>query len=327
MSENLPFDLYTSDGKTLAEKGLDPPLFEKILEEDPAGYRADPGLQAAVNVALALGLPLLLTGKPGTGKTQLAASLAHQLGLPSPLRFDVKTTSSAKDLFYRYNALAHFHDSHFLEKSPAVESYITYEALGLAILLSLGPEKANPYLPKDLRDRKPTRSVVLIDEIDKAPRDLPNDVLNEIENMTFTVWETGNTFSADPSYRPILILTSNSEKNLPDAFLRRCAFYHIPLPTKEKLAEIVQTRLGLNNGFSRSKLDSALKHFEKIQKLDLKKTPSTAELLSWIHLLRRLEIDVDDLKPEQEQVLLSSYSLLAKTEDDLKTIQEHKRKT
>lgn len=320
MKTDDSFELYASDGKTLAERSINLPFFEKVGDDHPSKYLADEGLRNAVNVALALGQPLLLTGDPGTGKTQLAASLAHQLGLHSPLRFNVKTTSSAKDLFYRYDALRHFHDSQFKKEKSTAEDYITYEALGLAILLSLSPQEANSFLPESFQNQGPTRSVVLIDEIDKAPRDLPNDVLNEIEEMSFTVRETGRTFSADIRYRPILVLTSNSDKNLPDAFLRRCAFYHITFPDKKKLVEIIHKRLELDHSFTSDMLDHALKRFEEIRSLDLRRKPSTAELLGWIHLLRNLEIDVDNLKPGQEQALASSYALLGKTKEDRELI-------
>ena len=213
MDENS-FKLYAGDGTTIERRSLRLPLFEKFGKLDnPEHYLAERGLKDAVNVALALGQPLLVTGEPGTGKTQLAASIAYELGLGSPLVFNVKTTSTAKDLFYRYDALRHFHDAQFHKAELTVEPYITYEALGLAILLSLDPREADPFLPEPLRSKGPARSVVLIDEIDKAPRDLPNDVLNEIENMTFSVKETGRTFTADSRWRPILVLTSNSEKN------------------------------------------------------------------------------------------------------------------
>src|SRR5262249_35311543 len=163
---------------TVSSRNLQLPMFEKIDRlDDPSGYLADSGLRDALNVALALGQPLLVTGEPGTGKTQFAASAAHELGLLPPLTFHTKTTSIATDLFYKYDALRHFHDSQFRKETVHTENYIAYEALGLAILLSMPSPDADAYLPERLRDRGPLRSVVLIDEIDKAPRDLPNDVL------------------------------------------------------------------------------------------------------------------------------------------------------
>jgi MoxR-like ATPase len=137
--------------------------------EDPANYVAGHGLRDAVNVALSLGHPLLVTGEPGTGKTQLAASVAWELNLPEPLVFHTKTTSSAKDLFYRYDSLRHFHDSQFRKEEPSIEAYVSYEALGLAILLSMEPRDGDAFLPESLRGKGPIRSVVLADEIDKAP--------------------------------------------------------------------------------------------------------------------------------------------------------------
>ena len=293
------------------------PSFEKNPElEDPALYVAEKGLSDAVNVALTLGQPLLITGEPGTGKTQLASSIAYELNLPRPLVFRAKTTSSARDVFYRYDALGNFHDAQFRKEAANIESYITYEALGLAILLSMNPEEANPNLPQRLRDKGPIRPVVLIDEIDKAPRDLPNDVLDEIENMSFTVKETGRIFSADNAYRPILVLTSNSEKNLPDAFLRRCVFYHISFPEKERLEEIIRRRLKLDSGFAPQMLSSAIRRFEVIRELALKKKPATAEVLAWIRILEKLHIDVGNLRPGEAETLAFTYSILAKNKED-----------
>lgn len=316
MSEN-GFKLYTGNGTTISQRGLRLPLFEKATElNDPAGYLADEGLRDAVNVALMLGQPLLVTGEPGTGKTQLAASIAFELNLPAPLIFHTKTTSTARDLFYRYDALGHFHDAQFRKDESRVEDYIHYEALGLAILLSMNPQEANPYLPEQLRDAGPVRSVVLIDEVDKAPRDLPNDVLNEIDNMSFNVKETGRTFSADQSYRPVVVLTSNSEKNLPDAFLRRCVFYHISFPARERLKEIVQRRLRLDSNFTPQMLDHALQHFEKIRDLTLKKRPATAELLAWLRILDKRHIDVSNLQRGEAEALAFTYSILSKSKED-----------
>jgi MoxR-like ATPase len=292
-------------------------MYERIAGlEDPAHYIAEKGLSDAVNVALALGQPLLVTGEPGTGKTQLASSIAYELGLPSPLTFNTKTTSTARDLFYRYDSLRHFHDAQFRKEDSPVENYITYEALGLAILLSLKQEEVNQFLPESLQNKGPVRSVVLIDEIDKAPRDLPNDVLNELESMSFTVKETGRIFSADQKYRPILVLTSNSEKNLPDAFLRRCVFYHISFPSTERLRDIVQSRLKLRGTFTPQMLEYAIRHFERIRELALKKKPATAEFLAWVRILEKMEIDVDNLKPGQAEALAFSYSVLIKSRED-----------
>lgn len=316
--------LYTGDGTTIQSRGLELPPYESLATlSDPADYLAEPGLADAVNVALTLGQPLLVTGEPGTGKTHLAGSVAHELGLPPPLVFHTKTTSTARDIFYRYDSLRHFHDAQFRREDLTIESYITYEALGLAILLSADPAEANPYLPEHLRDKGPLRSVVLVDEIDKAPRDLPNDILDEVENFSFTVRETGRTFRAEQGYRPILILTSNSEKNLPDAFLRRCVFYHIPFPEKGRLKEIVRRRLRLNADFTPQMLEHALEHFEQIRELSLKKKPATAEMLSWIRVLEKMQLDVRDLKPGQAEALAFTYAILAKSSEDRALIARH----
>jgi MoxR-like ATPase len=323
MQEN-GFKFYTGDGKTIGERGLKLPLFQDVAELDaPSGYIAGKGLRDAVNVALVLGQPLLLTGEPGTGKTQLAHSIAYELELAKPLIFNTKTTATAKDLFYAYDALGHFHDAQFRKEELPIENYITYEALGLAILLAMNPTASGQYLPEHLRDTGPVRSVVLIDEIDKAPRDLPNDILNEIEHLSFTVKETGRTFTIEQAYRPILVLTSNSEKNLPDAFLRRCVFYHIEFPDSQALTRIIQSRLKLSEGFTPQMLEHAVQHFETIRQLALKKRPATAELLSWIRVLERMQIDVSNLKPGEAEALAFTYSILAKSKEDKSIILQH----
>lgn len=323
MTAASDFQIYAGNGEQISSRNLELPPFEKSEDLDhPRHYVADDGLRNAVNVALALGQPLLVTGEPGTGKTQLAFGVAYELELPdkehpAPLVFSTKTTSTASDLFYRYDALAHFHAAQFKkDEQISAAEYIKYEALGRAIQLAQREGDPNRGLSAELKGKKPTRSVVLIDEIDKAPRDLPNDVLSEIENMTFTVKETGRTFTADPSFRPIVVLTSNSEKNLPDAFLRRCVFYHIAFPSGARLKEIVSRRIAPTPEFTDEKINNAISHFEEIRAMGLTKPPATAEFLAWLRVLERKNLDVKNLKPGDHVALTFTYSILAKNKED-----------
>lgn len=319
MTNGSQYRLYEGNGSTIAERRRELAGFEREADlSDPRHYLASDGLRNAVNVALMLGQPLLITGEPGTGKTQLAGSIAHELCLLDQFFiFNTKTTSVARDLFYRYDTLRHFHDAQFnRDHPPAIDSYIEYDALGLAILLAMPSARADVFLPERFRGRGPVRSVVLIDEFDKAPRDLPNDVLNEIESMSFQVREAGHHFAADAALKPILIFTSNSEKNLPDAFLRRCVFYHIPFPGADDLREIVRRRLNLNASFTPAMLDNAIRRFLEIRELELKKLPATAELLAWVKVLNSFALDVAHLKPGEEETLAFTYSILAKNKED-----------
>src|SRR5262249_10966729 len=177
----------------------------------------------AGKVALMLQEPLLLTGEPGTGKTQLAFSVAWQLGLDSPLIFETKSTSVSRDLFYNFDNLRRFQAAQVPSESLDPKAYISFKALGLAILYTLPAAELSEIVSTGASHHEPRRSVVLIDEVDKAPRDFPNDILNELEHLYFRVPEMGNRIvRADPALRPIVVITSNSEKGLPDAFLRRC---------------------------------------------------------------------------------------------------------
>lgn len=267
------------------------------------------GLIDAVNVALALGLPLLLTGEPGTGKTQLAHHIAWIFKLGKPLIFNAQTSSTVKDIFYKYDALGHFQysqtNSEVLSPEAIENRFVTYHSLGKAI-------------------KENKRFVVLMDEIDKAPRDLPNDILAALEDLAFDVSEIGKSYQASEANKPIIIMTSNSEKNLPDAFLRRVAFYHIPFPDATQLLEILKTK---TSGLSTANLSAIITHFENIRATaDLRKKPATAELIHWALLLQKLKFDTNKLnsseklsEKEREQLLIS-YAVLAKTKEDLASL-------
>lgn len=284
----------------------------------PENYQADAGLVDAVNVALVLGQPLLLTGEPGTGKTQLAYALAWELGLEPVLKYETKSTSVATDLFYSYDVLRRFQHAQSGIDLGSSLPYITFNALGTAILRTRPRPAVEHLLPADAEHAGPRRSVVLIDEIDKAPRDFPNDLLNELDQLYFRVPEVDDRrVQADPDHRPIILLTSNSEKDLPDAFLRRCIFFNIPFPGRDEMRRIVEARIGLSvhphDGF----LGAALDLFYQLRDPQnaLRKRPATAELLDWVGTLVSLAGEGADPLADRT-VAERTMSCLIKTVED-----------
>jgi MoxR-like ATPase len=269
--------------------------------EEPQGRLVSPyvlsePLATAVNVALALDQPLLLTGEPGSGKTRLAWAIASQLGT-DVVEFHTKSTSVARDLFYTVDTLRRFHDaSAGIEEARDASKYVEYQALGRAY-------------------QSPRTLVVLIDEIDKAPRDFPNDLLNELDRKEFSVPETTPVLHFSQRVRHFVLITSNSERRLPAAFLRRCAYAHVPFPDEQMLEKILQVHTaGLSLATSFVKL--VVERFLVLRNLEeLQKKPATGELVAWARVLSRMGIREEDLR-KAATAQLPGLEALLKTYDD-----------
>jgi len=254
-------------------------------------YIASPALCQIVNVAVGLGRPLLVRGEPGTGKTLLAESIAESLGLTLHA-WHVKSTSKAREGLYTYDTVQRLNDSRFQDRDVSdIRSYIRHGALGEAF-------------------SDPGPSVVLIDEIDKADIEFPNDLLHELDAMRFQIYETGDEVAA--TIRPIVVITSNAEKELPDAFLRRCVFHYISFPGEAMLTEILKVHFP---DLEETLLSAALVRFLALRDIpELRKRPSTSELVDWVAALLRGGIDPAQLKTE-----LPFMGTLLKKEQDLET--------
>jgi MoxR-like ATPase len=305
---------------------LEPPLAERHKQHER--YKPAKGLREALDVAMLLGVPLLLTGAPGTGKTRAAFWLNAELSDSKLLRYDVKSTSTGSDLLYHFDEVSRFRDSAQGKEKPLVH-YLRLNALGEAIVRAAGGkavlqtplgelltgkvvERSAKMMDEafgeswrhgdaatvsllrpddpDFARAQPEHRIVLIDELDKAPRDTPNDLLVEVEEMQFLIPELGVLVAADPAYRPIVIITSNSEKSFPDPFLRRCAYFDIPFPDEDTLKAIIDGSIDRLGGGSQL-VGEALDLFQRLRREDsgIRKLPGTAELLAWLDLLVRRE--------------------------------------
>ncbi|UWQ20618.1 MoxR family ATPase [Jannaschia sp. W003] len=262
--------------------------------EGTDAYVATDDLAVAVNAAIALERPLLVKGEPGTGKTELARQVASGLGMDL-IEWGVKSTTRAQQGLYEYDAVSRLRDSQLGDERVAdVGNYIRRGKLWQAF---------------DAGERV----VLLIDEVDKADIEFPNDLLQELDRMEFHVYETGETVRA--RHRPVVIITSNNEKELPDAFLRRCFFHYIRFPDRPTLERIVEVH---HPGIKRDLLAEALTRFYAIrEQAGVKKKPSTSEVLDWLKLLLAEDLTAEDLRADARHGLPHLHGALLKNEQDV----------
>jgi MoxR-like ATPase len=263
--------------------------------EGTSGYVATPDLTLAVNAAVTLQRPLLIKGEPGTGKTMLAQEVAAALGLPL-VEWHIKSTTKAQQGLYEYDAVSRLRDSQLGDaRVHDIDNYIVRGVLWQAF-------------------EAETPTVVLIDEIDKADIEFPNDLLRELDRMEFYVYETRRLVRA--RHRPIVFITSNNEKELPDAFLRRCFFHYIRFPDRGTMVKIVEVHFP---GLKKALLREALEVFFELREVPgLKKKPSTSELLDWIKLLVAEDIPPEALRSKDQKVVVPPlHGALLKNEQDV----------
>ena len=263
--------------------------------EGTDNYVATNDLKMAVNAAITLERPLLIKGEPGTGKTVLAHEISKGLGAPL-IEWNVKSTTKAQQGLYEYDAVARLRDSQLGDdRVHDIKNYINKGKVWEAF-------------------ESDVRPILLIDEIDKADIEFPNDLLHELDKMSFSVYETGETITA--KQRPIIIITSNNEKDLPDAFLRRCFFHYIQFPDEETMADIVKVHFP---DLKQRMLSAALKRFFAVRAMPgLKKKPSTSELLDWLKLLLVEDIDPETIKEaDPKKMIPPLHGALLMNEQDV----------
>lgn len=295
----------------------------------PESYIAHPNLIDAVNTALALGQPLLVTGDPGCGKTELGDYIAWKLDLGlgekrnRAIRLDVKTDMRSHELFYSFDAVGRFHAAQrgARDDKAAVDAinFLRYHGLGEAVARATEPERLRELgaFPPGFEHKEKRRCVVLIDEIDKASRDVPNNLLRVMEAPCFSIPELGYVeVLGDRDYQPILVLTSNSEKMLPDAFLRRCVYYHMSFPDDDTLRQIVAARISDFPGDC-ALVSDAVTAMRHLRERNLRKPPCTSELLTFILVLRGNGFAPEDRLAGSEQRWLPwAIVNFLKTRDD-----------
>ncbi len=262
--------------------------------EGTKNYVATDDLTVAVNAAITLERPLLVKGEPGTGKTELARQIADALGL-TMLEWNIKSTTKAQQGLYEYDAVSRLRDSQLGDaRVNDVKNYIK-------------PGKLWQAFDAD------KRMLLLIDEIDKADIEFPNDLLQELDKMEFHVYETGETIRA--KQRPIVIITSNNEKELPDAFLRRCFFHYIKFPDADTMQAIIDVHFP---DIKKTLVEAALTQFYELRETPgLKKKPSTSEVLDWLKLLLAEDLDASDLRRDGVNALPKLHGALLKNEQDV----------